>query len=228
MGIFIVYCLYVNFLHFPNTFQVAFGKLTCDLKQNHMKYTLFPKSESDLNGLVRTYDPYLIAQISSKSTKSVDPIELFHPSEYYEVCSSNTQNSTLLFSFPGQYISLSHYTIAVNPEWKPNENFPKSWIVECFYQNKWISISHVTESYLNGEIKTKLFEVSRQNIFSNTFRFTHLGTSYTNQYYFFCMYKMDFFGTITNSSYIPYSAKQYCPFSYVFHLIFFFILNESL
>ena len=165
--------------------------------------TKVPQNNTDLFGLVRQTKVGVTIETLGHSTNSADTYTLFDDSETYEVCTANIPNAYYIFTFQNHFIIPTNYTITVNEEWNDELNFPVRWKVEGSYQSKgeWYEIGTVDDSNLKNE-KMKTFSLDVPNSMLNIFKrlkFTMSGKSSNEWQYYFCMHKMDFFGTLIDN-----------------------------
>ena len=177
-----------------------------------MKTTIFPQNDTDLNGLIRNTKVSVNIDMLDRSDASSDPSTLFDNTETYEVCTGNIPDAYFIFSFPKHFIILTNYTFSTNIVWDDYKNFPVSWKVEGAYHanGEWHQIGYVQDSNLLNE-KIKTFSIDIPNHVPNFFtkiKFQMIGKSSNQVKYYFCLHKMDFFGTlISERAFFSYIQK---------------------
>ena len=165
-------------------------------------FVLFPKNESDINGIIH-YIPSISVNAESSSIDNDNPVtsgpmNAVTPSSQYPWCSKNMENQWITINFPGFELYISHYSIQ-SPNFGINSYHPKQWIVEGFQSANWIKIDEVTESLINGPLLIQTRSITNIGPFSS-FRITSTGANWRSslQYYYHCIMLIDFFGLSTH------------------------------
>ena len=111
-------------------------------------------------------------------------------------CTVNSLFTFYEFSFKNEMtVKIKQYSIRTRTH--NDVDYPKSWVLSGFNGKKWLNVSTVIESNMNGQNIMKLFDTSFVFPFSIV-RITQVGVPYREKsdFYYFCMAGIDFFGSL--------------------------------
>ena len=158
-------------------------------------FSIFPKNDSDIEGIIRHF-PSMNIQVYSSSVNgdnsTYGPQNVLDHSTTNYWRSSNTANQQIFINFTDFAFYATNYSFQTFDCIPSGCDHPKQWKAEGFQNNNWIEIDNVVSSRINGRYLIETRPISVHGPFSS-FRFTSTGLNWASENFFRIM-NIDFFG----------------------------------